>query len=129
MKQKPKWKKAKERRKALLMTIQTDIGKDDDYVKPFHIQLAIHTQLADFKASTLLDTGVDCNVQSYDARMALGQPALINIQMNFQSFSQEETPCIGKCCIKLFIQDNPQYVNLYVANKHQSMIDVVLGKS
>ena len=36
--------------------------------------------------------------------------------------------CIEKCCLKLSIQDHPQYVNFYVANKHQAMVDVVLDR-
>ena len=66
-----------------MMTIQMNISKDEDYVKPFHVQMVIHTQHANFQALALLDTGVDCNVLSYDAWMDLGQPELANVHTNF----------------------------------------------
>lgn len=55
-----------------MMSFQTDISEDKDYVEPFHVQLINDTQQDDFQASALLDTGVDCKILSYDAWMALG---------------------------------------------------------
>ena len=77
----------------------------------------------------LIDLGADCNVLSYDAWEALGKPQLTNVKMNFQSFSGEETKSLGKCCIKMSIQDQSMHITFYIANKHQSLVDIVLGRS
>ncbi len=109
------------------MTIHT--SDEDDFVDPFHIQLRMHTQQAAFQVSALIDSGADCNVLSYVVWDALDQSQLTNIHTNFHSFSGEETPSLGKCCIKLSIQNQPMYTTLYVVNKDQALVDVVLGRS
>ena len=87
--------KAKARHKAMVMTIQ--ISDDEEFVEPFNIQMCIHTKQASYDTSTLIDSGVDCNVLSYNVWEALGKPQLTNVKMNFQSFSGEETKSLGKC--------------------------------
>ena len=98
-------------------------------MEPFHISMCIHTQRAAYDVSALIDSGADCNVLSYSTWEALGKPQLTNVNMNFQSFSCAETPSLGKCCLKLSIQDQHSHVTFYVANKEQALVDVMLGRS
>lgn len=119
--------KARERRQNAIMPIQ--IGEEEDFVEPFHIQLQMHTQTAAFHASALIDSGADCNVMSHEVWNALGNPTLTSVHTQFHSFSKEATPSLGKWCIKISIQDQPMYCTFYIANKDQALVDVVLGRS
>jgi len=92
--------------------------------------VCIHNQKAAYNVSALIESGVDCNfLSSYSSWEVLGKPQLTNVNMKFQSFTCAETPSLGKCFLKLSVQEKHSHVTFYAANKEQSLVDVVLGIS
>ena len=49
--------------------------------------------------------------------------------MTFKSFSNSQTSCLGKICLKVRIQTEAMHVSFYVVDKHHEGFAVLLGRS
>lgn len=94
--------KAKARRHTNVFCVH--MMHDEDYVDPFYIVLHFHLQEASHEVATLIDSGADCNILSYDMWVAITKPYLQNIPIDLRSFLGEDHGIEGKCHITLSIQ-------------------------
>ena len=97
-------------------------------IEPFtpHFQLLFPTH--ETSTIALIDSGVDCNVMSYETWKSLGKPELIQSKLLFKNFFGTKTANLGKLFIKPRLQDQPMHLVFHVANEQQASVNVVLGR-
>ena len=87
----------------LSLSVNGDDEGDDFSVQPFTIKMDLVTTTHQLSSNALIDSGVDCNVMSYDIWKLLGKPDLVPSKLTFQNFSRTHTTSLGKICVKIRI--------------------------
>ena len=100
---------------------------EEEFVEPFTLHLQLLTTNLKVWTTAFIDSGVDCNVMTYETWEKLGKPQLKPSTLSFESFSGTNTHNMGTLCIKAQIQDTPTQLIFHVAPQSQKTWDVILG--
>ena len=98
------------------------------FIEPFRIKTTLVSHKASFTIPIFIDSGSDTTMMSYDTWVEIGQPALVPTDFTIKSFNNTTTQCLGTCYVKIRIQDEYMYELFYVANTHQAVERIVLGR-
>ena len=98
------------------------------FIEPFCIETTLVSNRASITILVFIDSGSVTTMMSYDTWVEIGQPELVPTDFTITSFNNTTTQCLGTCYVKLRIQDEHMYELFYVADKHQAVERIVLGR-
>ena len=119
----------RKRAQILMVSQEENKDKEPELIPPFLLDMQLVMTSHAMWTKALIDSGVDCNVLSYETWVSLGKPTLEPCHTTFRSFSGTQTSCLGKICLKVRIQTEAMHINFYVANKNHKGFTVLLGRS
>ena len=104
-------KRMREIRESKILIVSHD-NKEEEFepIPPFLLDMQLIMTSQTILTKAFIDSGADCNVLSYDTWESLGKPTLEKCKMTFKSFSNSQTSCLGKICLKVRIQTKAMHV-------------------
>ena len=118
--------KAKARRLQVSM-VQVNEVATEDYTDPLLVPLGIVSPQV--TCTAILDSGADVNVMSAQLYQGLHTNKLLPSTATFNSFSNQQTECMGILTTKIFIQHQEETCTFYVTNTNDCAHEVILGRS
>ena len=120
-------RKMKERQKAQVLTVTTS-AKSSTQVTPFKVAMQLLTGTKMVQVESLIDTGADCNVLSYETWEKLGKPDVSPSSLTFTSFAGVTSNCLGTIYLKARIQHQSMGIIFHIAHRNQAVVNVILGR-
>ena len=117
----------KERQNAQILTVTTS-GKSSAQVTPFELAMQLLTTTKMVQIESLIDTGADCNVLSYEAWEKLGKLDVSPSSLTFTSFAGVTSNCLGTIYLKGRIQHQSMGIIFHIAHRNQAVVNVILGR-
>ena len=114
-------------RKLQVSMVKVNEVVTEDYTDPLLVPLGIVSPQV--TCTAILDSGADVNVMSAQLYQGLQTNKLLPSAATFNSFSNQQTECMGILMTKIFIQQQEEPCTFYVTNTNDCAHEVILGRS